>query len=93
MATQENTDETAVSNGRRKSGVPRLVFMVVVAALMLGGGAYWLLTRGTESTDDAYTDGDAVTIAPKIAGYVTALPIDDNVRVKAGQLLVEIDPR
>ena len=91
MATQENDGAAPGTNGRGR--IPGLVFAVVVAALVLGAGGYWFLTRGTETTDDAYTDGDAVAIAPKGAGYVMALPIDDNVRVKAGQLLVEIDPR
>ena len=80
------------ANGQR-SGLPRLIFFGVVAVLVVAGTGYWLATRGTVSTDDAYTDGDAITVAPKVAGYVTELAVGDNVRVKAGQLLVEIDPR
>lgn len=73
--------------------VPRLIFAAMVVALVVGGGGYWLSVRGTETTDDAFTDGRSVTIAPKIAGYVTSLKVTDNSRVKAGQLLLEIDPR
>lgn len=50
--------------------------MVVVALV------WWLLTRNEETTDDAFTDGDAVTIAPKVAGYVTELRVKDNQQVK-----------
>ena len=39
---------------------------------------YWLLTRNLESTDDAYTEGNAIAIAAKVSGYVTELNIDDN---------------
>ena len=78
---------------RKSNRVPQIVFASVVAALVIGGGAYWLATRGTESTDDAYTDGRTATISPKVAGYVRSLNISDNTRVKAGKLLLEIDSR
>jgi membrane fusion protein (multidrug efflux system) len=83
----------ANGNGSRRNRVPGLVFAAVVAVLVVVGGIYWLATRGTVSTDDAYTDGDSVTIAPKVPGYVTRLAIGDNMRVAAGQILIEIDPR
>jgi membrane fusion protein (multidrug efflux system) len=99
MATQDSASAAPApaaapppANGRRNR-LPGLVFGAVVVALVLGIGIYWLMTHGTVSTDDAYTDGDAITIAPKVPGYVTQLAIGDNTRVKAGQLLVEIDPR
>ncbi len=44
-------------------------------------------------TDDAYTDGQSITIAPQVAGTVMALDVTDNARVKAGQTLIRIDPR
>jgi membrane fusion protein (multidrug efflux system) len=45
------------------------------------------------STDDAEVDGHVVPIASKIYGTVSAVLIDDNQQVKAGQVLVRIDPR
>ena len=54
---------------------------------------YWFLTRNQETTDDAYTDGRAVAIAPHVSGYVTALNVNDNQFVHKGDVLVEIDPR
>lgn len=66
-----------------------LVGLLAAAAV----GAYWYLTRDRISTDDAYTDGRAVTIAPRIAGLVTTLAVGDNQRVHAGDLLLRIDPR
>jgi len=89
-----STDAGGTSPAPRKgNGLPRLIFAGVLAALVIGGGAYWLSTRGIESTDDAFTDGRSATIAPKVAGYVRALNVSDNTRVKAGQVLIEIDPR
>ena len=54
---------------------------------------HWYLTKDEASTDDAYTDGRAITVAPQVAGTVVALHVTDNQRVKAGDVLLEIDPR
>ena len=51
------------------------------------------MTRGQESTDDAYTEGNAVAFAAKVSGYVTELNVDDNTFVHKGDLLLKIDPR
>ena len=45
-----------------------------------------------ESTDDAFIEGHVVTIAPRIAGQVRAVPVVDNQLVHSNDLLVEIDP-
>jgi membrane fusion protein (multidrug efflux system) len=94
VTSEATGDKAKASNGNgRSNAVPKLVFGGVVLALILGGGYYWLSTRGLESTDDAYTDGTAITISPKVAGYVVKLAISDNTRVKAGDTILEIDPR
>jgi membrane fusion protein (multidrug efflux system) len=68
--------------------------MVVVLALMIGGGVwYWLSTKNLENTDDAYTDGRAITIAPHDNGYVVSLDVNDNQFVHRGDPLIHIDPR
>ncbi|MFL5286886.1 MAG: HlyD family secretion protein, partial [Rhodopila sp.] len=54
---------------------------------------YWLMTRGQVSTDDAYTEGNAIAFAPKVSGYVTQLNVDDNTFVHKGDLLLRIDQR
>jgi len=45
------------------------------------------------STDDAYVDAHVVSVVPKVAAYVSALHVDDNSKVAANALLVELDPR
>ena len=42
-----------------------IILGVVVVVLAIGAFVWWFLTRNQVSTDDAYTDGDAVTIAPR----------------------------
>jgi len=72
-----------------------------VRRLLIGGGAVALVVlaalflyyRNRESTDDAQVDGHVTPIAAKISGRVGAVLVDDNQEVKAGQVLVKIDPR
>ncbi|MBC8641504.1 HlyD family secretion protein [Caballeronia sp. EK] len=72
---------------------PLIILGIVVVVLAIGAFVWWFLTRNQVSTDDAYTDGDAVTIAPKVSGYVVTMNIDDNRFVHQGDLLIKIDPR
>jgi membrane fusion protein, multidrug efflux system len=72
---------------------PLIILAVVVVLLILGGLIWWFATRNQVSTDDAYTDGDAVTIAPKVSGYVVVMNLGDNKFVHKGDLLIKIDPR
>ncbi len=84
------SDET-----KRKERRPLVVTIgiAVILLLLIGGLYYWWSTRNLESTDDAYTDGRAVTIAPQVSGVVLSLDVTDNQFVKKDQLLIQIDPR
>jgi len=46
-----------------------------------------------ESTDDAEVDGYIYPISSRISGYATRVMVDDNQFVKAGTVLVQLDPR
>jgi membrane fusion protein, multidrug efflux system len=72
--------------------VPLIAGAVVLVAA-IGGVAWWLATKDQASTDDAFTDGRAVMIAPKVGGYVAGLLVGDNQLVHAGDALLRIDPR
>ncbi len=49
--------------------------------------------RPTVETADARVAAHYTTVAPRIAGQVVAVPVDDNQNVRAGQVLLELDPR
>jgi membrane fusion protein (multidrug efflux system) len=68
------------------------VLVVLVLAAVTGGVLYWLHARKFEKTDDAFITGHVVRIAPRVAGQVTRVLVDDNQVVKRGDLLVELDP-
>jgi membrane fusion protein, multidrug efflux system len=72
------------------------IWIGVILLLILGGRTayqYWLAQWHLESTDDAFIDGRAITIAPQISGLVVSLDVTDNQFVHKGQPLIHIDPR
>lgn len=75
---------------------PKISLSLVGAAVVLSvayGGYHFLHSNRVQSTDDARITADSVLIAPQVAGVVSRVAVADNERVKAGQLLVEIDAR
>lgn len=94
-AEEEDKDDGQDESEKRKGPgkKPLIILGIVVVIMAIVALVWWLMTKDQITTDDAFTDGDAVTIAPKISGYVTNLAVKDNQLVKQGQLLVQIDPR
>jgi membrane fusion protein (multidrug efflux system) len=93
--TSSDRDETP--KRQRISPRARFVLLALVAAVVIAALVYFIRyeTRGKylEGTNDAYLGADAVTVSPKISGYVEQVLVADNQDVKAGQPLVRIDPR
>ena len=52
---------------------------------------YAIRALNTVSTDDAYVDGHVTFVAPRVAGQVVKVLVDDNNAVHKGDLLVELD--
>ena len=101
-ASAKQTDNDLASNRaeiakqaarKRRRPYVMVIGLAIVGLLLAGGIYYWLSTRNLESTDDAYTDGRAITIAPQVSGVVVSLDVTDNQFVKKGQPLIHIDPR
>jgi membrane fusion protein (multidrug efflux system) len=71
--------------------------LLLAGALVgLAVGVYFLIpwvqtALNTVSTDDAYVNGHVTFVAPRVAGQVTKVLVDDNYRVKKGDLLVQLD--
>ena len=65
---------------------------IVLLLILVGAGTYYYLQRGEVSTDNAAIDGQTVVLSPKVQGYVKTLHMKDNQQVKAGEVLLEIDP-
>ena len=79
------------ANPKRKPALTAVAAVVVVAGIAYG--AYWaLVLNHFESTDNAYVQGNVVQLTPQVGGTVVAINADDTDHVKAGQLLVQLDP-
>jgi membrane fusion protein, multidrug efflux system len=66
----------------------------VLFALIAGGGyLYWDNATHFETTDDAFIAARQFGMAPKVSGYLTAVPVTDNQHVAAGQTIAQIDER
>ncbi|CAG9245295.1 EmrA/EmrK family multidrug efflux transporter periplasmic adaptor subunit [Paraburkholderia unamae] len=79
------------NSGKRKRMMTLLVLVIVIAAIAYGL-YYFLVARFTESTDDAYVNGNVVQITPQVTGTVIALKADDTQTVNVGDPLVLLDP-
>jgi membrane fusion protein, multidrug efflux system len=65
---------------------------IVVVAVLLVVGVPWVEGMlNTVSTDDAYVDGHVTFVAPRVAGQISRVLVDDNNRVRKGDLIAELD--
>ncbi|MGN6513751.1 MAG: efflux RND transporter periplasmic adaptor subunit [Lysobacteraceae bacterium] len=94
MTTEFNPSVAAPApqkNGKRKRA------LLILAAVVVVVGIGWLLYhvfvgRWHEDTDDAYVQGNVVSITPQTMGTVVSIGADDGMKVRAGQVLVQLDP-
>ncbi|WP_425487987.1 HlyD family efflux transporter periplasmic adaptor subunit [Marilutibacter penaei] len=90
-ASAATTPAKASSNGKRKRALA-----IVAGVVLLSGAAWsaWYLLHGRwhETTEDAYVQGDIVSITPQTVGTVVGISADEGMKVKAGQVLVQLDP-
>jgi membrane fusion protein (multidrug efflux system) len=79
---------------RRHVRVGVIIGVVAVLGIAAAGGRYYLLNVAPyESTDDAFVESYVTYVSPRVSGPVVRLLVNDNQRVKTGDVLVEIDPR
>ncbi len=90
QAAPPQKSRAPITRGRRKAF---FIFFVILLAVAAGGLLYWLHERNFESTDDAQVDGHLIPVTSRIDGTVAHVYVEDNQPVKAGQLLVDLDPR
>ena len=76
----------------KKRRLNPFIVIGVLAVLVVGGILYYLYTQTYQDTDDAQVDGHLNPIASRVDGTVTAVHVDDNYTVKAGDPLVDLDP-
>jgi membrane fusion protein (multidrug efflux system) len=96
-ATQNTAQDTArprvIPRRRRRPKYLVPALAIGLLALTAGGVFLWRYFSSYESTDDAQVDAHLSPVSARVSGYVIRVNVDDNEYVKAGTVLVEIDPR
>lgn len=64
---------------------------LALAACVAYGAWHLVASDARQDTDDAYIRADSVLVAPRVAGQISEVAVQDNQRVKAGQLLARLD--
>ncbi len=79
--------------GKKKSALPWVLGGLAVALFV--AAVLWIILapHRRQKTNDAYVTAHFATVAPRVGGQVSAVPVDDNQPVRAGDLLLELDPR
>ena len=82
--------EPPVTRGRGRA----FIIFFLLLAIAAGVGLYfWLQSRQFETTDDAEVEAHLNSISSRVDGAITRVYVDDNQIVKAGDPLVDLDPR
>jgi len=76
--------------GRNRAFIVFFLFLLIAAGI---GIYYWLQSRQFESTDDAEVEAHLNAISSRVDGAIARVYVDDNQIVKAGDPLVDLDPR
>ncbi|WP_028693635.1 HlyD family secretion protein [Pseudomonas cremoricolorata] len=90
-STEAVQNPPATPNRRRIT----LISAGLAALLVLAGylSHWWLQGRFVQSTDDAYVQADWIALSPRVAGYVAKVLVADDQPVKAGDIVVRLQPR
>src|ERR1700745_2713132 len=96
-STEHSGTPEAPSGPAARPPRKRRTRMVVILALLAVAILFVAVPRiiralNTVSTDDAYVNGYVTFVAPRVAGQLARVLVDDNNRVKKGDVLVELDP-
>ena len=94
MEGKHAEDIVEIEDTRPEYMKKRVVVPCITAIIFLICGIFYAVhTVYYKSTDDAFIEGHVITVAPRVAGPVLNLNIEDNQEVKKGDLLLEIDPK
>ncbi|MFT3691152.1 HlyD family secretion protein [Paenirhodobacter sp.] len=86
---QDPQSPSGAPAARRKAVLGGIAVLLLVAGIWFGY-RYWTEGRFMVETDDAYVQADFAVLAPRVSGYVAAVPAVENRAVKAGDPLVMI---
>jgi membrane fusion protein, multidrug efflux system len=94
----EGRQPPPIGKQRRNGFLHRRPIVSAIGAILLAaalGGGYLYVDQAWhfQSTDDAFIAARQYSLAPKVSGYLTAVPVTDNEHVAAGDVIARIDDR
>jgi len=90
---EKGAGQTTPTKNPRKRKLLLLGLLLIVVLGVIGVWAWYeMYGRWSESTDDAYVNGNVVEITPQVTGTVVSIGADDGDLVREGQVLVQFDP-
>ena len=93
MATLTEEMTTTEEKSSLRTYLPRIIIALVVLVGGYFGYQAYRHSQEYETTDNAQVQGNSAPVLARVAGYVTAVNVQDYTVVKRGQLLVSIDPQ
>lgn len=72
---------------------PTAIGLACLAIVVAAAGYFFSSAGNAEETNDAFVDADFTLIAPKVTGFIADVLVEDNQKVKAGQVLARIDDK
>ncbi|RYZ73750.1 MAG: HlyD family efflux transporter periplasmic adaptor subunit [Lysobacteraceae bacterium] len=95
MTSRINPAATDAAPAAPRNNNRKRALLILAAVVIVGGIAwlayYFLYARWHQDTDDAYVQGNVVSIVPQTSGTVISIDADDGMKVEAGQALVHLD--
>ncbi len=88
---QNQPEKTPVDPAKRRRSIA--IGIVIALVLVIGAVAWWIHSSTYETTDDAQVDAHLNPVAARVQGTVSAVYVEDNQTVQAGQPLVDLDTK
>jgi len=85
---------SSATNGTAHTPSPwrRMLLLLTIALMLAAMGILYLMKPGTETTDDAYVDGNIVQVTSQVSGTVTVIGADNTDHVETNSALVTLNP-
>lgn len=96
MAEMVDSSHEQVNEKNQKRKKNSKVFWLLLVCLVGAGlslGYWWLFMRNRVSTDNAYVVADNAAVSSRVAGSISGIAVENDDRVEAGSLLMQLDPR
>ncbi len=90
------SDRVTETSARRRLGrgaLRPILMLGGIAVVVVGAGYFWLTGGRIVSIDDSYVRAAKEVISTDVSGIVASVPVHEGQRVKAGDVLLRLDPR